>query len=60
MVERLLKLSTYIATIQDVHKRRTTNLTDEEWEILKHTKNILHPFKLAQEFLEGLKYVTIS
>ena len=54
MVERLLKLRTYIATFQDVHERITSNLTDEEWEILEHTENILHSFKLAQ------KYVTIS
>ena len=60
MVERLLRLRTYIATIQDAHERITTNLTDKEWEILKHIKNILHPFKLAQEFLEDQKYVTIS
>ena len=49
MVEQLLRLRTYTATTEDVHERITTNLTNEEWEILKHTKNILYPFKLAQE-----------
>jgi len=36
------------------------NLTEPQWALLEDIDKILKPFMLAQELLEGGKYVTLS
>ena len=71
MLERLCKLK---AAIQDMfshefHYRMQCNktttlekyeLTEEDFSCLEHVVHVLVPFKVAQEALEGDKYVTLS
>ena len=42
------------------NKSNLVNLTDTQWALLKDVDTILKPFMLAQELLEGEKYVTLS
>jgi hypothetical protein len=41
-------------------KQKIDNLTLEEWEALRELRFLLKPFKEAQQFLEGQKYITAS
>ena len=64
MVERLLHLRLHIFVVchmpTNLTNRSLVNLTDEQWALLKDIVKILKPFMLAQELLEGEKYVTLS
>jgi hypothetical protein len=59
MVERLLRLKAsldFLAAAGTI----TNNLTAAQWHLLKQIEVTLAPFMLAQQILEGEKYVTLS
>lgn len=61
MCERLLKLKPYIQLLEvERHIDGRVNLTDEQWIILHQITILLEPFMIAQKFLEGERYVTLS
>ena len=64
MVNRLLQLrvNIYVVCNSMINRANSSlvNLTDVQWELLKDIDKILKPFMLAQELLEGEKYVTLS
>jgi zinc finger BED domain-containing protein 1 (E3 SUMO-protein ligase ZBED1) len=56
----LLYLKSWFATQVDGVPVFKSNLTDLQWATVKDVVVILAPFMLAQKYLEGEKYVTIS
>jgi zinc finger BED domain-containing protein 1 (E3 SUMO-protein ligase ZBED1) len=69
MVERLFELKVALQLYDDEQNFERVNsrakikarmLTKKEWIALEHLKTVLKPFKLAQQFLEQEKNVTIS
>jgi hypothetical protein len=62
MVQRLLHLRVHINYICQLNRtnRSLVDLTVEQWALLEDIDKILKPFMLAQELLEGEKYVTLS
>jgi hypothetical protein len=64
MVQRLLHLRAHIWLVCNLPLNRTNrslvNLTESQWALLGDIDKILKPFMLAQELLEGEKYVTLS
>jgi hypothetical protein len=59
MCARLIRLKTYLATMVQTGKL-VAHLNDAQWMLLDNITKRLKPFMLAQRFLEGEKYVTIS
>ena len=64
MVNRLLELRVNIYVVCNSMVNRTNrslvNLIDAQWALLEDVGKIPKPFMLAQELLEGEKYVTLS
>ena len=61
MIERLLHLRFHIGVVCNSDPDSVlVNLTEEQWALLKDIVKILEPFMLAQQLMEGEKYVTLS
>ena len=62
MVQRLLHLRVHIFIVCNLNRtnRSLVDLTNGQWELLEDIDKILKPFMLAQELLEGEKYVMLS
>jgi hypothetical protein len=61
MIERLLYLKPAVQTMFIYNELKTQQpLIDDDWDSLAMIKEVLYPFKFAQQKLEGEKYVTIS
>ena len=61
MMERLLRLQPYFGVMAaEGSLSAEKNLTPAEWTAVEETTALLKPFMVAQKFLEGEKYVTIS
>jgi len=61
MIARLLHLRLHIGVVCNSDPDSVlVNLTEEQWALLKDIVKILEPFMLAQELMEGEKYVTLS
>ncbi len=59
MCTRLMRLKPYLA-LMEAENNLNCNLTPSQWNIIADTCVILEPFMVAQKFLEGENYVTIS
>lgn len=59
MCDRALTLRLYLTAMQS-SKLISNNLSDDQWGLIGDICQILKPFMLAQELLEGERYVTIS
>jgi hypothetical protein len=59
MCMRLLRLKPYLA-LMEANGLLDCNLTEAQWQVIADTCTILQPFMIAQKFLEGESYVTIS
>jgi hypothetical protein len=59
MVERLLRLKDSL-NFMAAGRMITNNLSAAQWNLLKQIEVTLEPFMLAQQILEGEKYVTLS
>ena len=61
MISRLLYLKPAMDCLKaDNQIPNNLCLIDEEWSVIKDILSVLKPFKTAQKFLEGDKFVTIS
>jgi zinc finger BED domain-containing protein 1 (E3 SUMO-protein ligase ZBED1) len=59
--KRLLELKIYIAIlVAEGVIEDELNLTRQEWDMLADIEELLQPFMLVQQFLEGQQYVTLS
>jgi hypothetical protein len=59
MCERLIRLKPYL-TMMVISGRLPAHINDAQWALLADITKRLEPFMVAQRFLEGEKYVTIS
>ena len=61
MCERLLRLKVYFELmLQQNQIPNEYNLNPDHWSIVSDVVTLLKPFMLAQNLLEGEKYVTAS
>jgi hypothetical protein len=59
MCDQLLCLKIYLSLLEK-EGDLTCNLTDSQWLIVHDLHILLKPFMIAQKFMEGEAYVTIS
>jgi hypothetical protein len=60
MCECLIRLRPYLSLLENEGDLSFTNLSNPQWTIVEDLAFLLKPFMIAQKFLEGHAYNTVS